>query len=403
MIYPYVGDFLINPVPLQLSFNFCSHKCSYCFANLNNPSRTFDVKEFQSQLKGIFTNNSLQSVLLRHKYPVVISNLVDPFATSNYGVAVPVIEMLTQMQIPVALQTRGGKGIDEVLTFLPKSVWYVSIPMLNDAIRKKVEPGAPDIQSRLDLIDKLKAKGHEVLVGINPTIEDFLPANDSRQLIDILKSKGVHGIWVAAMHFNTKQLKVMPAKDRERIGEVIIKKGLTNSRALQKDCFDFIDSIKDYALSKGIWVEGMFDGERNEFFNPFFSTYEKIFPTIHNFIAFCHDTKSENEAVYYQEFENMMLPYLIPGAWNVSPYMRCMSQKVDDEIRATVGYKQTFKWLLKLFWNEYRMKRTLNRYWSFALSVNYDGKEMKPNIDTDGNLIYHFNKSTFEEDYFINN
>lgn len=401
MIYPYVGDFLISPVPLQLSFNYCSHKCSYCFANLNAPNRTFDLKEFQTQLKGIHTNNSLPSLLLRNKYPVVLSNLVDPFATSNYGVAVPTIEMLTSMGIPVSLQTRGGKGVDEVLSFLPKSVWYISIPMLNDDIRKQVEPGAPSIESRLKLIDKAKAAGHHVLVGINPTIEDFLPGNDSRLLLDILKAKGVHGVWLAAMHFNSRQLTVMPAKDREKIGEVIIKKGLANSRKLQQDCFDFIDGIREYALKIGLWVEGLYDGDRNEFFSPFYDAYEKTFPTIHAFINWCHDNKGENEPVYYHEFEKMMLPHFIPGKHNVSPYMRCMSQKFDDEIRDTLGYKQSFQFLLKSCWNEPRMKRTLERYWSFAISVKYESAEMEINLDEEGNMIYHFNKSQYDEDFFI--
>lgn len=403
MIYPYVGDFLINPVPLQLSFNFCSHKCSYCFANLNNPNRTFDVKEFQTQLKGIYTNNSLPSILLREKYPVVVSNLVDPFATSNYGVSVPIMEMLTNYEIPIAVQTRGGRGIDDVLKFLPKSVWYISIPMLQDEIRKRVEPGAPNIESRLELVSKLKEAGHEVLVGINPTIEDFLPGNDGFKLIDILKSKGVHGIWVAAMHFNRKQLEVMPAKDRERIGEVIIQKGIKNARDLQQSCFDFIDSLKNYALTNGLAVEGMFDGEENHFFRPFYSIYKKAFPSVYNFINWCHAHKSENEPVYYHEFEKLMLEGLIGGAHNVSPYMRCMSQKFDDEIRSTIGYKQSYKFLLKACWNEKRMKRQLDRYWTFAVSMNYDGKEMNYNVDEDENLIFHFNKNKFSEDFFIVN
>lgn len=401
MIYPYVGDFLISPVPLQLSFNFCSHKCTYCFANLNNPNRSFDLKEFQGQLKGIYTNNSLASVLLREKYPVLVSNLVDPFATSNYGVAVPTLEMLAQLEIPVAIQTRGGRGIDDALAFLPKSVWYISIPMLNDDIRKKIEPGAPSIESRLQLIEILKNAGHEVLVGINPTIEDFLPGNDSQRLIGILKAKGVHGIWVAAMHFNTKQLKVMPAKDRERLGERVIQKGLKNARGLQQTCFDFIDDLKEYALLNGLWVEGMFEGEKNHFFDPFYSTYSKVFPTIHAFINWCHDNKADNEPVYYHEFEKLMLPGLITGAHNVSPYMRCMSQKFDDEVRDTIGYKQTFKWLLNACWNDTRMKRTLERYWSFAVSVRYNGNEMFLNRDENGDTIYHFNRNHFPEDFYI--
>src|SRR6266571_9390 len=77
-------------------------------------------------------------------------------------VIIPIMEMMTNMGIPIMIQTRGGRGIDDVLSFLPKSMWYISIPILDDDIRKQVEPAAPSIESRFQLIDKLKAAGHEV-------------------------------------------------------------------------------------------------------------------------------------------------------------------------------------------------------------------------------------------------
>lgn len=39
MLDVYYGEFLINPIPLELSLNYCSHKCAYCFANVNQPGR----------------------------------------------------------------------------------------------------------------------------------------------------------------------------------------------------------------------------------------------------------------------------------------------------------------------------------------------------------------------------
>lgn len=403
MIYPYVGDFLTSPIPLQLSFNWCSHACSYCFANLNSPNRSFDLKEFQAQLKNMYSNNSLPSVLLREKYPVLISNLVDPFATSNYGVAVPVMEMMTNMGIPIMVQTRGGRGVNDVLSFLPRSVWYISIPMLNDDIRKKVEPAAPSIESRLQLIDQLKAAGHEILIGICPTLPEFLPDKDSYKLLDIIKAKGVHGIWLAQLHFNIKQMRVMPQRSKDCLGEALIKKGLKNSKVIEDSYFDFMDNIKEYALSIGLEVEGMSHGNKNHFFRPFYSIYKKTFPSIYNFINWCHETKSDDEPVYFKEFEKIMSQGFVRGAFNVSPYMRCMSKNLDDEMRATEGYKQTFHWLLQLCWNEERMRRMLNRYWTFAVSVNYDGKEMDFNYDEEGNIYYHFNRQMYKEEFHITN
>lgn len=404
MTYPYVGDFLLSPIPLQLSFNYCSHKCSYCFANLNNPGRTFDVKEFQAQLKGIYTNNSLPSLLLREKYPVLLSNLVDPFATSNYGVAVPTIEMLTELGIPVSIQTRGGRGVDDVLSFLPTSVWYLSIPMLNDEIRKTIEPAAPSIPSRLELIDKLRAKGHPVVVGVNPTFSEWLPGNDSIELVNVLAAKGVHGIWVNPLHFNTRQVQRMPDKDKARIGETAISKGLKNARVLQKDCLEFITNMTNYALSKGLCVEGLFACHENHFFQPYYNVYgDKTFPTTYNFINWCYKNKKDNEQVFYSEFEALMMKGLPAGKHNISPYMRCMSAKLDDEIRKTDGYKQTFQYLLDLCWNDHRMKRMMDRFWTFAYSVNDKAGEVEYNRDTEGNLIFHFNRVEYEDEFFIYN
>lgn len=403
MIYPYVGDFLLSPIPLQLSFNWCSHACSYCFANLNGPQRMFDLKEFQTQLKGIYTNNSLSSILLREKYPVIVSNLVDPFATSNYGIAVPVMEMLTNMGIPIGIQTRGGRGVDDVLSFLPKSVWYISIPMLNDDIRKKVEPAAPSIESRLELIDKVRAKGHEVIVGLNPTVQEWLPGTDAFDLIDLFAKKGVHGIWLAAMHLNNRQLQIMPDRDKDRIGESLIKLALKDARGIGADTFEFMDTLKKYSLSKGVEVEGLFDGGKSDFFRPFYSIYPKTFPSIYNFINWCHDTKQNDEPIYYWEFEKLMLEGLIGGAHNVSPYMRCMSKKFDDEVRSSIGYKQSFKWLLNQCWNDARMKRTINRYWHFTVGVTTNGDDVDYYRDQNEDLIYFFNKETYKNEYFIVN
>jgi hypothetical protein len=41
---PLYGGLLKIPAPLELSGNWCSTNCPYCFANLNAPTRTLDVK-----------------------------------------------------------------------------------------------------------------------------------------------------------------------------------------------------------------------------------------------------------------------------------------------------------------------------------------------------------------------
>ena len=62
MIEPYFGEFLINPVPLELSFNYCSHKCAYCFANLNKPDRQFDVLRFMRFIRDYPNRDTLAAI-----------------------------------------------------------------------------------------------------------------------------------------------------------------------------------------------------------------------------------------------------------------------------------------------------------------------------------------------------
>ncbi|WP_111599568.1 radical SAM family protein [Chitinophaga skermanii] len=352
----------------------------------------------------MFSSNSLQATLLREKYPVLISNLVDPFATSNYAQAVPVIEILTNLQVPVTIQTRGGKGIEDVLKFLPSSVWYISIPMLDDDIRKRYEPAAPSIQSRLELIDNLKSLGHDVIVGINPTSPTFLPNNDAYLLIDILRNKGVHGIWMAPLHFNTKQLAVMPLRDKSMLGNDLIQEGVKSSRIIQPHVEQFMLNICKYALDKGLAVEGINHVGGNNFFDAFYNKYDKCFPNIYQFLNWCIQNKANNEPVYYQEFEDLLLPLLPKGDFNISPYMRCMNRDVDNEIRSEEGYKQSFKRLLQLSWNDRRMKRSLHEsLFQYAVGIELHEDSANFSLDAQGNLIQYFNNDMFSENYFLTN
>jgi hypothetical protein len=38
----YDNELTISPIPIELSLNFYSHSCHFCFANLNAPNRRTD-------------------------------------------------------------------------------------------------------------------------------------------------------------------------------------------------------------------------------------------------------------------------------------------------------------------------------------------------------------------------
>ena len=111
MLVPYFGEFMVSVVPLELHLNYCSHKCAFCFANLNSPDRRADVKQIMALLTKYRTRRTLEAKLLQWGFPTLFSNLVDPFAVSNARQALPLIEVYQQLGLPLAYQTKGaGKG-----------------------------------------------------------------------------------------------------------------------------------------------------------------------------------------------------------------------------------------------------------------------------------------------------
>jgi len=74
MISAYKGEFLVSPIPLEIDLNYCSHKCNYCFANLNNPKRKANTNKIINQIKNCHNSKSIESYLLANGYPVLMSN-----------------------------------------------------------------------------------------------------------------------------------------------------------------------------------------------------------------------------------------------------------------------------------------------------------------------------------------
>ena len=168
---PFYGEFLVSPVPLELSFNYCSHSCAYCFANLNKRDRRADIAATMNTLATYRQRSTLTAILLQQGYPVLVSNRVDPFAASNYRQFLPVLEVMSDLGIPVAIQTKGGRGIDQALDLLTSpTVFYITIESDQDEVVKRIAPGAPSIAERFELIALLRSKGHPVVVGWNPCV-----------------------------------------------------------------------------------------------------------------------------------------------------------------------------------------------------------------------------------------
>jgi len=393
---PYWGDFLVSPIPIELSFNYCSHSCQYCFANLNRPDRRADIKATTNLLSQYQERETYTARLMQENYPALVSNRVDPFAGSNYRQTLPVFDMMDAINMPMTFQTKGGRGIDEVLEYCKPSVWYISIAVLDDKKRAEIEPGAPTIQSRLDLITKLKDKGHEVVIGVNPHVADWLPESDAEILLQEFKDRGVWGVWCQLLHLNHKQVKGISEKGKAAIGEKVLKD--CTKRVIPPDKLGELEYFRDQITGYGMEVYTVTQGNQSYFFEPFTRLYDKLFPTMQDFINYCYEMElPDYSLISFADFCAFMLPYLPGGLNRIGDYLKLGLKSQVAYREACDSRFQTFESLLKIGWCEASCRFNPTQWQCFSYA-QYDNQLVVD--DAEGLPMIIFRRDRFEELYF---
>ena len=283
-IRAYAGEFLTSPAGLELSMNWCGHACTYCFANLFKPDRRADIRSVVGLLSEFRQRKTREARLLQAGVPMLVSNHVDPFAGTNAVQFEPIWELCVELGVTLTWQTRGAHKahrpiMDRVIRETPRAVWYVSIPMLDDEVRRRVEPHAPSIGSRLELVQQLIEAGHVVTVGVNPLTLDWLPKFEP--LLDQLKAAGVWGVWVQVPYFSKSFKGNLQPNARERLGDEFIRrcgeKGSKDDRA-------HAAAAMTYAKGIGLEVFSTEYEEPTRFFDPWHEVYDRVMPYWHQLV-----------------------------------------------------------------------------------------------------------------------
>lgn len=396
MINPFFGELFLYPIPLELSHNYCSNKCAYCFANLNTPDRKADVSKVANQLKKYPEKSDITSILLQNRQAICISNKTDPFAVSNYRVAIPQIKTLIALDIPIAYHTRGGKPFDEFYAEnkIPKSLFYISICQTDEAIRKRIEPGATPLEYRWQMAKKLIADGHEVVVGLNPFVQEWI---DIELYIKNIMGVGVKNLVIQPIHLNGEQILNMSQKEQDAMTENV----LTNAKKRDSPYYYAVKTIVDRLLSLGV---NAYDTQNFNDSNVMDAWHNSLkggtFKTYYDFYHWCKKNKADNDAVFFEEFYEFMKPEFMAEETEYQLYQYITS--VDRSYRKTrqsgksVKPKMTFKELCLLIWNDPESTKNLSRNDKFAIAGEMEGKNLSVEVDENDNLIYAFNKNGFE-------
>lgn len=359
---PFYGEFLVSPVPLELDLDFCSHKCSYCFANLSKPGRRIHWPSLFNLLKDYQNRDTLTARLLQQGYPVLISNKSDPFAASNAEAAYATICQMTELSIPIALQTRGGKYAKDVASWLPPSCWYISICQLDDTLRARLEPGAPSIDSRFELIEAATSHGHVATVGMNPLVKEWLP--EPEKLLDRAKAAGAVGVWSEPLHLNYKQRNEMSDREKAAVTLPIIERGMRRNKSedvehLQR-ALAYAESIGLEPFSGGLplWT-GYHDA--------FIEVYDDLFPTQQEFTNGLIAYNDTPRLVTFTEWSDWFLKRLPEGDFPLNSYIGSI------HLEHQWPRPRTFRDVLEIIWLDPHNKKSPAYSGWFAFAKDGDG------------------------------
>ena len=164
-------------------YRFCTFGCSYCFARtLNNDGfkssyAKFEIIEklFQRAFETTEETNNLTIELLRHKVPLHIGGMSDPFQPIEfqYKLNYKLIELSNKYNYPLIFSTKQ--------CYLPEEYWGILNPKLHafqisliglseDYVRK-YEHNSPSPQKRLEFLKELRRKGFWCSIRIQPIID----------------------------------------------------------------------------------------------------------------------------------------------------------------------------------------------------------------------------------------
>lgn len=382
---PFYGAFGANPVPLELSFNYCSHNCGYCYANLGKPDRRADIKATMSMLQNYRSRSTYEARLLQLGYPVLVSNRVDPFAKSNYRQFLPVLETMTALKIPVAFQTKGGDGVLQALDIIDyPAVWYVTIETDNNARAKDLAPGAPSIDERFELIDLLRRRGHQVIVGVNPCVPEWI--DDVPKFLQRLQDAGVWGVWAMELHINTNQRRNMSKRAIEAMGEDLVKRA--NRTGFNEDDerdFGFTNDLLDQAQAIGLEPYRSGQCRYSDFWKPYRDCYEHLFPTLQDWLNQYRD-EPDGTIVTKEDYLDWMVPQLPRGIMQLGHYVCAQNyslcKKISEETGQKWNHNMSFYDLLLMGWDDTRIEFSPGNLWGFQYAVDESGT---PYWDDDGN------------------
>ena len=388
MIVNFIGEFLFHPAPLEMSGNTCTHGCAYCFANIRKESRYAKINSAVNQLKRTEVRTFVDH-LIQNGYPICLSNSTDPFSATDYINTITLAQYLKDRPNGIFWQTKGGKGVDDVIEILKEKknqVWYITLTTLDPDTARRVESNAPTPQERLDLMVRLRQLGYLVVIALNPLVEEWMPRKDVDTLIAFAKENGIEHFVVEQLHLNRKEIASFKPNRRAKFKDAELDKVLEHKQDLKyaRDTVDHIEASGLLPMKIGM-------PKKSRFFDAIRNSLGKISPNQFDAINYCFDHNTDHGMVLtYDVFERIMLEGvedMFLSKFNGFKSYIFKANAHEWIENANVKEVETLRDVLNIVWNSKRIKQSLQHNALFQRRQDEQGNDM---LDERGNITLFF-------------
>lgn len=190
-------NYTINP------YRGCQHACVYCFARGTHEYLGYDSgRDFESRI--VVKVNAAQVLRQELRRPswrrelIVLGTACDPYqqAELKYGITRQMLEVLAQFAQPVHALTKSPAVTRDLdvwtrLAAVADAQVAFSIPTLDEAIWKKMEPGTARPTKRLEALRAMSEAGVPTGVMVAPIIPGL--TDDERHLEEVIVAAKEHG------------------------------------------------------------------------------------------------------------------------------------------------------------------------------------------------------------------
>jgi len=187
----------INP------YRGCQHACVYCFARGTHEYLGYDSgRDFESRI--VVKTNAAQVLREQLRRPswkrdlIVLGTACDPYqqAEMKYGITRGILEVLLEFQQPVHMLTKAPSVLCDLdlwslLARVTDAQVAFSVPTLDEAVWKKMEPGTARPIKRLEALRELTDAGVPCGVMLAPIIPGL--TDDESHLEEVIRGARDHG------------------------------------------------------------------------------------------------------------------------------------------------------------------------------------------------------------------